>query len=188
MKEMESADCRLLIVGYESGDDEILKNIKKGITIEQIKQFAKDARKAGLLVHGDFIIGLPGETKETIEKTKKLIRMVKPDILQVAVASPFPGTEFYQWAKGNGYLVASNHNQYLDEQGHQKSIVSYPWVSAEEIARTVDEILKEYYISVRYLPIGLRQVLRKHGLEEMRRLWYSAKTFTRYASSRKQDK
>ncbi|MDI6886820.1 MAG: radical SAM protein, partial [archaeon] len=66
MKEMRKANCRLLIVGYESGSDEILKNIKKGITVEQIRRFAKDARKAGLLVHGDFIIGLPGETKETM--------------------------------------------------------------------------------------------------------------------------
>ncbi|NMX21166.1 B12-binding domain-containing radical SAM protein, partial [ANME-1 cluster archaeon GoMg4] len=72
--------------------------------MEQIKEFAKNARKARLLVHGDFIIGLPGETKETIRMSKQLIKEVRPDILQVAVASPFPGTEFYEWCRENEYL------------------------------------------------------------------------------------
>jgi len=180
MKEMKKANCRLLIVGYESGSDEILRNIKKGFTIEQIKQFAKNARKAGLLVHGDFIIGLPGETNETIEITKKLIREIKPDILQVSVASPFPGTEFYEWCKKNGYLITDDPNDYLDENGHQKSVISYPWLSAEEITKAVDEILKEYYLLPGYVPIALRQILRKHGLDEAKRLFYSVRMFLKY--------
>ena len=80
---MKKANCRLLIAGYESGVDSILQATKKGITTDQIRQFAKNAREAGLLVHGDFIIRLPGETKETIEQTRRLIWEVKPDILQV---------------------------------------------------------------------------------------------------------
>ncbi|RLF97823.1 MAG: B12-binding domain-containing radical SAM protein, partial [Thaumarchaeota archaeon] len=180
MKEMKKVNCRLLIVGYESGSDEILRNIKKGITVEQIRRFAKDARKAGLLVHGDFIIGLPGETKETIELTRKLIKETKPDILQVSVASPFPGTEFYKWCKENGYLLINDPNEYLDEQGHQKAIISYPNLSSEEITKAVDELLKEYYLSPGYVPVALRQVLRRHGLDEMRRLLYSVRMFLRY--------
>jgi len=184
MKEMKKANCRLLIVGYESGSDEILRNIKKGFTVEQIKQFAKNARKAGLLVHGDFIIGLPGETKETIEMTKKLIREIKPDILQVSVASPFPGTEFYEWCKKNGYLITDDPNEYLDEYGHQKSVVSYPWLTADEIVKEVDRILKEYYLSLSYVPVALRQIFRKHAWQEAKRLWYSAKMFLRYIRKR----
>ena len=180
MKEMKKANCRLLIVGYESGSDEILKNIKKGITLGQIKQFAKEARKAGLLVHGDFIIGLPGETKETTELTRKLIKETKPDILQVSVASPFPGTEFYDWCREKGYLLTDDPNEYLDEQGHQKAIISYPELTNEEMVKEVDKILKGYYVSVSYVPLAMRQVLRRHGLDEMRRLWYSARMFLRY--------
>ncbi len=184
MKEMKKANCRLLIVGYESGSNEILKNIKKGIDVQQIEAFADNARKAGLLVLGDFIIGLPGETRESIEQTKKAIKKLKPDILQVSVASPFPGTEFYQWCKENEYLLTDNPNEYLDEQGHQKSIVSYPWLSAEEITNTVDGILRKYYISPRYIPVALRQVFRKNGLYELRRLWYSTKMFIGYIFGR----
>jgi radical SAM superfamily enzyme YgiQ (UPF0313 family) len=69
LKAMKEAGCRLLIVGYESGDQQILKNIKKGATVERARQFTKDCHKLGLVVHGDFILGLPGETHETINNT-----------------------------------------------------------------------------------------------------------------------
>ena len=67
----QEAGCRLLIVGYESGDPQILKNIKKGATVERARQFTKDCHKLGLVVHGDFILGLPGETRETIRTTRQ---------------------------------------------------------------------------------------------------------------------
>lgn len=184
MKEMEKANCRLLIVGCESGSDEILKNIKKGITVEQITQFAKNSKKAGLLVHGDFIIGLPGETKETIEMTKKLIQKVKPDLLQVLIPQPIPGTEFYDWCRKNGYLLTDDPNEYLDENGYQKAIVSYPELTNEEMVKEADKILKGYYMSPRYIPLAIRQVMRRHGLDEMRRLWYSARMFLGYVVGR----
>ncbi|TFH46888.1 MAG: radical SAM protein [ANME-2 cluster archaeon] len=184
MKEMKKSNCRLLIVGYESGSDEILKNIKKGFNVEQIKHFANNAKKAGLLLHGDFIIGLPGETKETIELTRKLIKDVKPDVLQVSVASPFPGTEFYEWCKESGYLLTDDPNEYLDKYGHQKAIISYPELINEEMVKEVDAILKGYYMSLDYVPLAMRQVLRRHGLDEMKRLWYSMRMFFRYVGGR----
>ena len=184
MREMKKANCRLLIVGYESGSDEILRSIKKGITVEQIRRSSKDARKAGLLVHGDFIIGLPGETKETITLTRQLVKEVKPEILQVQIASPLPGTQFYEWCKENKYLLTDDPNEYLDEHGHQKAIISYPALTSEEMVKEVDKILKEYYISLNYVPLAARQVMRRQGIDEMRRLWYSAKMFIRYIADR----
>jgi radical SAM superfamily enzyme YgiQ (UPF0313 family) len=185
MREMKRANCRFLIVGFESADDGILRNIKKGFTVEEARAFAKNVRKAGLLLHADFIIGLPGETKETIEKTRRFIKEIKPDQLQVSVVAPFPGTELYEWYKKNGYLVTEDPNEYLDEQGHQKSVVSYPWLSAEEIVKAVDDILKDYYLSISYVPVALRQVFRRRWLDEARRLWRSAIMFLRYARSRR---
>jgi len=181
MQAMQKAKCRLLIEGYESGVDSILLAIKKGITTDQIRTFAEDARKARLLVHGDFIIGLPGETKETIEQTKKLIREVKPDILQVAVASPFPGTEFYVWCRDNGYLLTDDPNEYLDGEGHQKAIISYPALSNEEMVREANEILRGYYLSPGYVPLAMRQIFRKNAVDELKRLWFSARMFLGYA-------
>ncbi|RLF91436.1 hypothetical protein DRN52_09000 [Thermococci archaeon] len=145
-----------------------------------MRKFAKNVKKAGLLLHADFIIGLPGETKETVKQTFQFIKEIKPDILQVSVATPFPGTEFYEWCRKNGYLVTDDPNEYLDEQGHQKSIVSYPWLPAEEIERSVDEILRDYYLSTSYIPVALKQIFRKNCLNEFSRLLRSAKAFIKY--------
>ena len=180
LKLMAEAGCRLVIVGFESASQQILDNIHKGITVEQMRKFAKNVKKAGLLLHADFIIGLPGETKETIKQTFQFIKEIKPDILQVSVATPFPGTEFYEWCRKNGYLVTDDPNEYLDEQGHQKSIVSYPWLPAEEIERSVDEILRDYYLSTSYIPVALKQIFHKNCLNEFSRLLRSAKAFIKY--------
>jgi radical SAM superfamily enzyme YgiQ (UPF0313 family) len=180
MKEMKKANCRFLIVGFESADDAILGNIRKGFTVEKAIEFAGNVRKAGLLLHADFIIGLPGENKETIEKTRRFIKQIKPDQLQVSVVSPFPGTELYKWFRENGSLATTSPDEYLDDAGHQKSIVSYPWLSAEEIAKAVDDILKEYYISVSYIPVALKQVFRRKGFCEFKRLAKSARMFLNY--------
>jgi len=152
--------------------------------VAQIKEFSKNARKAGLLVHGDFIVGLPGETRETIELTRRLIREVKPEILQVSVASPFPGTEFYEWCGQEGYLVADDPDAYLDGEGHQRSVFSYPWLSCDEIAEAVDDILRDYYLSAGYVPVAFRQVFRRHGWGESRRILHSARMFLGYAFRR----
>ena len=184
MEAMKEANCRLLIAGFESGNNDILKNIKKGFTVEQIRLFSREAKKAKLLVHGDFIIGLPGETRQTIDITRRLIKDIKPDVLQVSVATPFPGTEFYDYCRENGYLLTDDPNEYLDGAGHQKAIISYPQLSSNDMVKEVDKILKDYYLSPSYIPIALRQVLRRNGVEEARRLWFSAKMFLGYVGGR----
>ena len=185
MRGMKKAGCRLLIVGYESGSDEILKNIKKGVTTEQMKEFTKDAKKARLMIHGDFIIGLPGETKETANKTVEFIKELKPNILQIAVATPIPGTEFYNWVKGNEFLLTDDLEESLDNWGAQKCIISYPEFTKEDIENYVDKALKEYYLSPSFIPIAMKNVLRKNGLQELKGMMMSAKVFMKYVKRSK---
>ncbi len=180
MKAMKEANCMMVDVGYESGNNSILRKVRKGISVEQMVPFAKESKRVGLSIHGNWIIGLPGETRETIEETKKLIKKTKADAITVAVVTPFPGTEMYQWAKENGYLITEDPNEYLDEQGHQRSIVSYPELSNREIKETVDGILKSYYLSLSYVPIALKRVLNRNGWSQMKVLWRSAKGFLKY--------
>ena len=180
MKAMKSANCMMVDVGYESGNNQILENVKKGTTVEQIRAFPGEARRAGLSIHGNWIIGLPGETKETLADTISLIKETKADAITVAVVTPFPGTEMYDWAKSNGYLITDDPNEYLDARGHQKSIVSYPELSAAEIRQAVDGILKNYYLSFSYIPIACRRVFSKHGLNELKVLGTSAVSFLKY--------
>ena len=180
MKKMKAAGCRLLIVGYESGEDEILRAIRKGITVEQMRRFTREAKKAGLMVHGDFIIGLPGETKESAEKTIRFTKELKPEILQVAVASPIPGTEFYRWAQDNGFLLTEDMEESITADGYQKCIISYPLFPTEEIERYVDKALKGYYLSYHFIPVAIRNILRRNGMLEIRTMIRSAKHFLKY--------
>ncbi|MDV4343034.1 radical SAM protein [Methanoculleus sp. YWC-01] len=181
MKAMKRANCRLLIAGYESGSETILKTIKKGTNVEQMRKFAKNAKRARLMVHGDFIIGLPGETRETIQMTKDLIYDLKPELLQVLVPQPIPGTELYAQCKREGFLLVDDPTQYLDDNGHQKAVISYPALSNEEMVCEANEILREYYLSPGYVPLAMGQVLRKNSVVELKRLWISAKMFLGYA-------
>jgi len=182
MKAMKKANCRLLITGYESGSEEILKNIKKGTTLQQMQDFARNAKKARLMVHGDFIIGLPGETKETIILTKAMIKDLKPELLQVLIPQPIPGTELYAQYKRNGCLLVDDPSDYLDNEGYQKPVISYPALSNQDLVCEANDILRGYYLSLGYLPLAMRQIFRKNGLDEVKRLWYSAKMFMGYTS------
>lgn len=187
MREMKRANCRLLIVGYESGDDGILQNIKKGITTDQSRIFAKNAKIADLLVHGDFIIGLPGETKETIRITKEFIDEVRPELLQVLVPQPVPGTELYKYYDEKNLLLEKNPQNFLDSSGYQISVVAQPQLSGVDINYIADSILKNYYFSPKYVPLVLRQIVRKNGILELRRLLYSFKMFKIFVEDSKED-
>ena len=95
LKAMAEAGARLLIVGFESGDPQILKNIKKGASVEMARRFVKNCKELGIAVHGDFIIGLPGETKESIQRTMDFAKELDTETIQVSIAHAYPGTEFY---------------------------------------------------------------------------------------------
>lgn len=180
MRLMKEAGCRLLIVGYESGSDRILANIKKGINLKQMRSFTKDAKKVRLLIHGDFIIGLPGESKETANETLQFIKELKPNIVQVAVATPIPGTKFYEYVKSNGYLLVDDLEKSIDENGFQKCIISYPNFTKEDIELYVDRALKGYYLNPAFIPIALSNIMRKNGIHELKNMLISAKVFLKY--------
>ena len=182
MRLMKSAGCRLLDVGYESGSEKILKNIKKGIKTEDSKRFTADARKVGLKILADFIFGLPEETEETIQQTVRFIKDIKPDLLQISVATPIPGTEFYQWVSDNGYLLESDPSKTIDENGYQRCVISYPNMATEDLVCRVEEALKDYYISPSYAKIAMRNILGRDGLYELSGLIKSARVFLKHAN------
>ncbi len=135
---------RLLLVGYESGNQQILHNIKKGMRIEVARQFTKDCHELGIKIHGTFILGLPGETKETIEETIRFATEINPHTLQVSLAAPYPGPFLYDQAVENGWLDAE-HAELIDERGVQIAPLHYPHLSHTEIFGSVEEFYKRFY-------------------------------------------
>ncbi|MEK6732220.1 MAG: radical SAM protein, partial [Candidatus Omnitrophota bacterium] len=108
LKLMKQAGCRMMCVGFESGDDEMLKSLKKGITADRMRNFAILARKAGISVHGCFVIGSPGETPDSVKKTIKFAVKLPIDTAQFSGLCAYPGTEFYNWCKDNNYIAAKD--------------------------------------------------------------------------------
>lgn len=151
LKKMKKSGCRILIIGYESGNKEVLKKIKKGITLGMAEKFTRDAKRAGLKIFGCFMIGLPGDTRETVNETFRFAKKLNPDMAFFQQAVPFPGTEFYDWVKENGYLRAKSWDDWLDENGQLDSIVSYPWLTNKEIKKLRDQFTVKFYLSPKHL-------------------------------------
>ena len=167
---MRDNGLRLLLVGYETGDQQILINIKKGLRVERAKQFASDCRDLGITIHGTFILGLPGETKETIQATIKFAREVNPHTIQVSVAAPYPGTELYRQAKENGWLPPDDAGATLVSQsGTQLAALDYPHLGHTEILDSVDDFYKRFYFRAPKIAEMAAEMLR-HPSTATRRL------------------
>ncbi|HLH38545.1 MAG TPA: hopanoid biosynthesis associated radical SAM protein HpnJ [Bryobacteraceae bacterium] len=180
LKAMKEAGCRLLIVGYESGDEQILRNIKKGATIDMAKRFTENCHKLGLVIHGDFIVGLPGETRETLRNTIDFAKRLDVETIQVSIAHAFPGTEFYDYAKKNN-LVQINM---ADDEGHQLPNVVYPGIlEREELVDWVERFYGEYY----FRPKAAWRIVRKAIFDghERKRLYKEAKDYLYLRNKRK---
>lgn len=135
---MKEAGCRFLHVGYETSNSQILKNVKKGVKPKTMEQFTEDAKKAGIKIHGDFVFGFPGETKQTILDTIKWAKKLRISDYQFVVPEPHPTTPFYEWLKENGYLT---------EDGK----VNYPHLTYEELSYWRFKAYRSIYLTPEYI-------------------------------------
>ena len=137
---------RLFLVGYESGNEPILKNIKKGVTLDEMRRFTRACHDAGVVIHGTFILGLPVETRETIEQTINFAKELDVFSLQVSLAAPYPGTELYEQARLNGWFVKKDKTDLVETDGFQQSSLAYPGLNREEIFESVERFYHRYYL------------------------------------------
>jgi len=168
LKIMKENGLRLLLVGYESGDDQILLNIKKGLRTDIARRFAEDCRKLGIMVHGTFILGLPGETKETIAKTIAFAKEINPHTIQVSLAAPYPGTRLYEQAVENNWIAPNKTINLVNEKGVQLATISYPHLSKEEIFHGVEVFYKSFYFRPRKIWEIVREMLRSWDMMKRR--------------------
>src|SRR5215472_1556896 len=144
LKVLRDNGLRLLLVGYETGNQQILNNIKKGMRVDIARRFTKDCHELGITIHGTFILGLPGETKETIEETIQFAADINPHTIQVSLAAPYPGTYLHRQAVENGWLDAS-HAELIDDRGVQIAPLHYPHLSHTEIFTSLETFYKRFY-------------------------------------------
>jgi len=179
LKAMKEAGCRLLIVGFESGDEQILRNIKKGATVEAARRFTENAHKLGLVIHGDFIVGLPGETRESLRKSIDFAKSLDVETIQVSIGHAYPGTEFYDYAKKNDLFTIESMT---DESGHQLPNIIYPGLNRGELVEWVERFYSEYYFRPK---AAWRVVSKAIANRDIPRLYKEAREYLALRSKRK---
>ena len=167
LKILKDNGLRLFVVGYESGNQQILHNIKKGMLVDVARRFSKDCRELGITIHGTFILGLPGETKETIEETIRFANEVNPHTIQVSLAAPYPGTFLYKQATENGWF-ATNNSELVDELGGQIAPLNYPHLSHTEIFNSVEDFYKRFYFRAPKIAAMVGEMLRSPQMMKRR--------------------
>ena len=179
---MKAGGCRLLLVGYESGNQKILHNIKKGLRVDVARQFTKDCHDLGIVIHGTFILGLPGETLETIEETIRYAQEINPHTIQVSLAAPYPGTFLYKQAMENDWFDGTDH--LLTDGGTQIAQLSYPHLPASVIFAKVEEFYKRFYFRPRKMGAILGEMVRDFDM--MKRRLREGVEFFSFLRNRKQ--
>jgi radical SAM superfamily enzyme YgiQ (UPF0313 family) len=177
---MKKAGCRMLMVGFEFGTQAALDAVKKGITLEQSKKFAAEAARLGFTLHGCFMIGAPGETRESARATIDLAKSLPLDTVQFSGICVYPGTILYDWAKEKNYLVPKDWTEWVSPEKEQVTLLSYPQLSKEEIDYFIDRGLKEFYLR----PGQLLRMLLASPTDLLRKL-YGARSFFNYLLGRK---
>lgn len=145
---MKRAGCNTILMGMESSDPGVLKNIRKGVTAEQIREAVSMVKRAGMdtVVFG--VIGFPGETRESIRKTIDFMKTLDTTYITLGIAVPAPGTDFFRYVENNGYLLTRDWSLY---DPMKKPVFSYPWLFADEILHYSRYGLRQFYLRPGYM-------------------------------------
>ncbi len=160
---MKYAGLRLLFVGFESPNSETLKTIKKGISPEDQETFMIRTRAAGILVHGSFIFGLPGEDKKEILEAIEYAIKLAPDSCQFFPLIPYPGTNIYSQLDKNDLISFKKFSEYLTPEGYHSTVVNYPDLSKEMILKLCYYARIAFYKRTHYYLRKILQILKNPG-------------------------
>lgn len=178
MQKIRAAGCRQLCVGFESGDQRILDAMKKGIQRDRMFQFMQDARRAGLLIHGCFMMGFPGDTPESIQRTIDLAIQLKPDTVQFYPVMVYPGTEAYREYSQKGWITVSDYSRWITPQGLHNCVIRNETLSSPELVRLCDQARRRFYLRPGYFLYKLIRILKNP--EEIPRTVKAAATFFKH--------
>jgi len=180
---MKKAGCKLVVAGFESGNQEVLNGMHKGITLDQSIKFDRLARKARLRVHGCFMVGNPGETRQTMKETLEFSKKLKLDTVQFFPLMVYPGTEAFKWAKSNNFITASRYSEWLTSDGMHNCVLSTNQLTSQELVDFCDYARKKFYLRPKYLFMKLCQVLTNK--EDAKRTFKAFGTFRKYLFKKK---
>ena len=161
LKALHESGLRECATGFESGDDLLLLNMRKGQNVDKQLKFMDSCRELGILVHGCFMVGFPGETPETLQKTLDLAIRLEPDSAQFYPVMPYPGTGAYQWAKDGGYLATENFEEWLTADGGHRCVMNLPGLSPQDLESFCEKAFRRFHFRPRYILRKLMQAVTR---------------------------
>ena len=175
---MKRAGCRELCVGFESGDQKILDNIGKKLKLDKQFTFMDSAKKAGIIVHGCFLVGNPGETRETLNSTLDLALKLNPDTAQFYPIMVYPGTRAYEWADKEGFITTRKYDEWLTDDGQHSSVVKRDTLSHEDLVKWGNEARRTFYLRPSYMVSKLFQMITNP--KETKRIIMASRTLVKH--------
>ncbi len=161
LRAMKAAGCHHASYGIESGDPQLLEAVHKPSSLDRIRQVMAMTRAAGIDILLGFMLGLPGETAATMERTMQFALELDPDMVLFDITTPFPGTELFAWAKRQGLLKSENWSDY----DLYTPLMRLPTVSEAEIMRFYSQAHRRFYLRPRYLA---RRLLKIRSYQDLR--------------------
>jgi radical SAM superfamily enzyme YgiQ (UPF0313 family) len=174
---MRRAGCFLIKYGVESGVQSQIDHIEKKIKLDKVLQAFRLTRRAGIYTHATVMLGLPGETHETIKATRRFVRKLEPDSVQFSICTPFPGTKFWDECLTNGWV---EYKQWEDFDGVCGGVLSYPHLRRAEMRRAVENSYLDYYSSPAHIKQRLRgMIMGPERVSQVERsFWLMKRLFT----------
>lgn len=148
---MKKAGCRELCVGFESSSMEVLKNVKKGLAGGMSEKFMESANKAGILIHGCFMVGNLGDTKDTLNGTLEMAKKLNPNTAQFYPIMAYPGTTAYDEARSRGELASEDYDKWLDKDGQHNTTVIRKGLTSQDLVDFCDRARREFYLRPAYI-------------------------------------
>ncbi|MHC1713400.1 MAG: radical SAM protein [Solidesulfovibrio sp.] len=175
---LRRAGCRQLCVGFESADPAALSVMKKGLSAERMRRFRADAKSAGIKVHGCFIFGFPGDTRESIQRTIDFALSLDPDTAQFYPVMVYPGTEAYAKAVDREFLVTKRFRDWLTPEGLHNCVVRNETLSPADLVRLCDLARRRFYLRPSFLAKRALAALASPG--EMARTVRAGRVFVKH--------
>jgi len=178
LKHMKKAGCWNIFFGFESGNQELLDNIGKGITLEQIETANALCKKVGIEVRASFMLALPGETPELARKTIDFAKKLNPDYVQFSITTPYPGTKLYSDVKKYGRL----NTKFSEFHGWKAVFIPYGYKSSREIEELERNAMREFYLRPAYI---LGRFKKINSWQDVKRYTHGLRFFLGFTGKKK---
>jgi len=170
LAEMKASGCKMVRLGVESGSQDVLDKIRKGLTLAQIEEGVRRVKRSGMQALGGFMFGFPYDSRKTVEETIAFAKKPSPDQVQFSIAMCYPGTSLYEHAVGNDLLLAKSFNEFDMTHGPVMKTVD---MDRDEIEHILARAYREFYFRPRFV---LQTLMHMRDLDEIRRVWRSMKS------------